>query len=331
MRRCCLLHEFDIPFEDWDLGTLIERFPAFDGAMFGPPKRPDDDEFWADPSSVCSEGLDTRRRLHLGPSACSPQSSAGVREHRRVAFRTEVAGIGRVDGRVTGVTLSSGDEINAPVVVNVAVSQLIINRMAGLDGTMNITTKALRHELHRSHPRGGPTDRPAVMCRMATPVSTSGRIGRQHPHRLGRPGLRPQGVDRGPDDYDVEVSQEQWEVQVLRLARRMPTSVSDVKSGVVGLFDVADDWIPIYDKTDLGGFYVAIGTSGNQYKQVAAAAWLSSSTPSRAVRTTTPIRSFASVATPDSRSTCRASVATAPSTPTAASQSTASASEGGEA
>ncbi len=36
--------------------------------------------------------------------------------------------------------------------------------------------------------------------------------------------------------------------------------------GVVDLYDVADDWIPIYDKSDLDGFYMAVGTSGNQYK-----------------------------------------------------------------
>ena len=35
---------------------------------------------------------------------------------------------------------------------------------------------------------------------------------------------------------------------------------------VVDLYDVSDDWVPIYDCTDLDGFYVAIGTSGNQYK-----------------------------------------------------------------
>jgi len=29
---------------------------------------------------------------------------------------------------------------------------------------------------------------------------------------------------------------------------------------------VSDDWIPIYDSSDLPGFYLAIGTSGNQYK-----------------------------------------------------------------
>ena len=36
--------------------------------------------------------------------------------------------------------------------------------------------------------------------------------------------------------------------------------------GIVDLYDVSDDWIPIYDKSDLPGFYMAVGTSGNQYK-----------------------------------------------------------------
>ena len=36
--------------------------------------------------------------------------------------------------------------------------------------------------------------------------------------------------------------------------------------GVVDLYDVTEDWAPIYDKTVLPGFYVAIGTSGNQFK-----------------------------------------------------------------
>jgi len=42
--------------------------------------------------------------------------------------------------------------------------------------------------------------------------------------------------------------------------------VPNQMQGVVDLYDVSDDWIPIYDKSDLPGFYMAIGTSGNQYK-----------------------------------------------------------------
>ena len=63
--------------------------------------------------------------------------------------------------------------------------------------------------------------------------------------------------------------------------------------GIVGIYDVADDWIPVYDRTDLDGFYVALGTSGNQFKNAAIAghAWPSSSSPSRPATTTTPTRS----------------------------------------
>jgi sarcosine oxidase subunit beta len=35
---------------------------------------------------------------------------------------------------------------------------------------------------------------------------------------------------------------------------------------VVDLYDCSDDWIPIYDRSDLDGFYMAVGTSGNQFK-----------------------------------------------------------------
>ncbi|NQV44371.1 MAG: FAD-binding oxidoreductase [Rhodospirillales bacterium] len=36
--------------------------------------------------------------------------------------------------------------------------------------------------------------------------------------------------------------------------------------GVVSLYDVTEDWGPIYDRSDLNGFYLAIGSSGNQFK-----------------------------------------------------------------
>ena len=36
--------------------------------------------------------------------------------------------------------------------------------------------------------------------------------------------------------------------------------------GITGVYDVASDWTPIYDRTALDGYYVAMGTSGNQFK-----------------------------------------------------------------
>ena len=70
-----------------------------------------------------------------------------------------------------------------------------------------------------------------------------------------------------PDHYNRNLTDIQWQRQVYRLARRIPElQIPNKPSGVVDLYDVSDDWIPVYDKTDLPGFYVAIGTSGNQFK-----------------------------------------------------------------
>ena len=59
---------------------------------------------------------------------------------------------------------------------------------------------------------------------------------------------------------------------IYRLAQRMPTlGIPNSPSGIVDLWDVSDDWIPIYDRSDLPGFYLAVGTSGNQFKTAPAA------------------------------------------------------------
>ena len=53
----------------------------------------------------------------------------------------------------------------------------------------------------------------------------------------------------------------------MRLAQRLPElGIPDTAKGVVALYDVSEDWMPIYDKSDLPGFFMACGTSGNQYK-----------------------------------------------------------------
>ena len=32
------------------------------------------------------------------------------------------------------------------------------------------------------------------------------------------------------------------------------------------MYDASDDWVPIYDRSSLPGFFMACGTSGNQFK-----------------------------------------------------------------
>lgn len=70
-----------------------------------------------------------------------------------------------------------------------------------------------------------------------------------------------------PDECRYRATKPVFDAQVLRVARRMPgLRVPDAPRGIAGVYDVSDDWIPIYDKTGLDGYYVAIGTSGNQFK-----------------------------------------------------------------
>ena len=59
-----------------------------------------------------------------------------------------------------------------------------------------------------------------------------------------------------------------------RLALRIPEirlpGSSDTQ-GIVACYDVTEDWTPIYDKSLLDGYYMAIGTSGNQFKNAGVA------------------------------------------------------------
>ena len=80
------------------------------------------------------------------------------------------------------------------------------------------------------------------------------------------PECDPQDWIEDPDAFDGNFT-EQWKIMVMRMAQRLPgLGVPEHAKGVVGLYDVSDDWMPIYDKSDLPGFYMAVGTSGNQFK-----------------------------------------------------------------
>jgi len=46
-----VLPHFDaigVAYEDWSTAELLRRMPILDPGIFGPPKRPDDPDFWAD-------------------------------------------------------------------------------------------------------------------------------------------------------------------------------------------------------------------------------------------------------------------------------------------
>ncbi len=274
-----VLPHFDaigVQYEDWSTEELCRRMPILDPGLFGPPKRPDDPNFWADASEQLPGAIFTPEAGYVSDPQLTTHNLQRAAEAAGAQFRfgTTVTAIRKGDDRVQGVTLDASSDVDAPVVVNVAgPHSFVINKMAGVYDSMNIKTRALRHEVHHTP---GPSefdfehdgfnvadDDNGIYFRPET--SNHILIGSTDPH------CDPQDwVD--PDDYDQQLSAEQWEAQVLRLNRRLPSvGVPHNRKGVVDLYDVSDDWIPIYDRTDLDGFYVAIGTSGNQFKNAGVA------------------------------------------------------------
>ncbi len=266
-----------IPFEEWDLQTLQERAPYLDVKSYYPPRRPSDEHF----GESSGETLTGAAFFPCGGYINDPQLS--VHNVQRAAeakgatfrFKAEVTEIRQTDGHVEGVTLLGGEEIDAPVVVNVAgPHSFVINRMAGIEESMKIKTRALRHEVHFVPPpdsydikkHGYVTSDDDIAGYTRPETGNLLLVGSQDPE------CDPKEWIDDPDYFNREVTHEQWQAQVFRQAQRIPTlPIPGQSMGVVDLYDVSDDWIPIYDKSDLGGFYMAVGTSGNQYKNGAIA------------------------------------------------------------
>ena len=174
------------------------------------------------------------------------------------------------------MTLADGTTIDAPVVVNVAGPHSgRVNELAGLAGTMSIRTRPLRQEVHHLPSPVGPDGHrlDVLVADDDTGVYVKPEAGTMVAIGSLEPACDELEWLDSPDDYRPTVSPAGWERQTLRLARRVPAlTIPNKPLGIVGIYDVADDWIPIYDRTDLDGFYVAIGSSGNQFKNAPFAA-----------------------------------------------------------
>ena len=183
-------------------------------------------------------------------------------------FNSEVSAVLQKNGRVSGVSLQDGTEILAPVVVNVAgPHSYLINQMAGVEDQMNIKTRALRVEVaHVPSPEGVDWEKTGIITSDSDlGVYTRPEIGNHFLIGSEEPDCDPLDyVD--PDNYNTDFT-DQNRVQAMREAMRIPDlPIPNKPQGLVDLYDVSDDWYPIYDKSSLPGFYLAIGTSGNQYK-----------------------------------------------------------------
>jgi sarcosine oxidase subunit beta len=274
-----LFDEIGITYEVWDLDALQENLPGIDTGEHSPPKRPENDAFWEEPAKQITSAVHTPIAGYVTDPQLATHNLQRAAEAKggEFLFNAEVSDIRIEEGRVAGVDLANGASIDAGIVINVAgPHSFVVNEMAGVADSMRIKTRALRHEVHHvPSPEGMDFERDGMLVGdddlgtyFRPEVGNHILVGSQDPD------CDPQVWVEDPDVYDRDISDGQWRAQVLRLARRFPSlGVPSEKKGVVDLYDVSDDWIPIYDKTDLPGFYVAIGTSGNQFKNSHVAAY----------------------------------------------------------
>ena len=267
-----LYREIGVPHEEWTAEQLVQRMPVFSDKNFYPPARPEDPAFWNDAHEPLPGAVYTPGAGYVNdPTLATHNLQRAAEAHgARFIFGRAVAEVRHDTERVRGVTLDDGQRLDAPVVVNVAgPHSFVINRLAGVEGGMKIKTRALRHEVHLvPSPAGFDFEQDGIHCSDGgSGIYMRPEVGNTILVGSGDPACDAREWVADPDNFNREVTEAQWKAQVYRLAKRIPgLGIPNERTGFADLYDCADDWIPIYDKSDLSGFYMAVGTSGNQFK-----------------------------------------------------------------
>ncbi|MGF7162681.1 sarcosine oxidase subunit beta [Rhodoligotrophos appendicifer] len=259
-----------IPYEEWTPAMIKSRLPTADIHSFSPPRRPENLGFGEAQGDELTGGVFFPAGGYISDPQLSAHNLQRAAEAAGGAFRfnSRVVKILKDEsGAVCGVELESGEILPSSVVVNVAGPHSSkVNEMAGALSDMTISTRALKQEvvhLPMSVPRwdevGFVTSDSDIACYTRPEKGNFLLVGSEDPDCDPR-----EFVD--PDNYDRNFT-EQWTIQALRAAQRFPDlGIPSAMRGIVDLYDVTEDWIPIYDKSCVPGFYMAIGTSGNQFK-----------------------------------------------------------------
>jgi glycine/D-amino acid oxidase-like deaminating enzyme len=257
-----------VPWERWSADDIALHAPALDTGEFGPPRPVDSEEFFA-PAHGRVDGLWTPDAGYVDDPQLAAQNLAAAAERAgaRYLLRCAVTGL-RHDASGWTVTTPSAD-FEADVVVNAAGPwSARVNALAAVDGDFGVRTRPLRQEVHQVAAPPGYSGAAAIAVAdldLGTYLRPAGHgqllVGGTEPE------CDPLEWVDDPETADLRPTAERFRAQVTRAARRLPgLRVPNRPRGVVGLYDVTEDWTPIYDRTSAPGFFVAIGTSGNQFK-----------------------------------------------------------------
>lgn len=269
-RVCEMMDQVGCPYEHVAPGDIGKYMPGADTRSYDPAKTIDDPAFGEPTAASVAGAVFFPRGGYVNDPKLSAHNAQRAAEAHgaRFRFRIAVTKILTDNGRVSGVELSDGSVVHAPVVINVAGPHSSkINEMAGVAGDMKMSTRALRHEVaHVPAPEGFTTEKGIIFS--DSDIATYTRPERGNHLLIGSedPECDEKEWVDDPDNYDLNFST-QWRTMVMRVGQRLPgLGIPDTAKGVVSLYDVSEDWMPIYDKSSLPGFYMACGTSGNQFK-----------------------------------------------------------------
>ena len=263
--------ELDCPFEDWTPEQIRARLPIYQLDRYAPAKRPEDAGFAEPTGGALGGGVFWPKAGYVTDPALSAQNlaAAAALHGAEVRLGAEVTEILQENGATKGVRLATGEELHAPIVVNVAgPGSAAINAMAGVLEEMTIETRPLRQEVtHLPAPEGFDFEANGMIV-SDSDIALYCRPEKGNHILVGSedPPCDPHHWTDSDTEYDRNFT-EQWRIQALRYAQRVPSlGIPSRMKGVVDLYDASTDWIPIYDATSLGGYYMACGSSGNQFK-----------------------------------------------------------------
>ncbi len=267
-RMVALLTQAGIPVEEWGPGDLRAAYPGIDAGRHYPPKPVHSEAFLAEPRGELG-AVYTPGAGYVGDPrlAVANLAEAGARQGVRFLLGHKVTGLRQV-GTDWRVTLDDGQVLEAAVVVNAAGPwSSSVNRLAGVGDDFTVEVRPLRQEVHH-------LVAPAALGERF-PILADADLGIYvRPDAAGHllvggtePECDPLEWLDDPDESDPRPTQPRFEEQVWRAARRFPElAVPNRARGLAGVYDAASDWTPVYDRTDADGFFVAMATSGNQFK-----------------------------------------------------------------
>ena len=201
----------------------------------------------------------------------------GVNYH----FNTKISEI-NVDknmNKITGITTENNEnneKIDCPIVINCGGPYSTqINNMAfiqnNIENDSNIKCRPLRREVAYTQydkERYNIDRHGIIVIDLDSGLYFRPEIGNKMLIGSVEPLCEPKIWENDLDNMNT-CNTDLWFNQMCRAALRIPElEIPNPKNQqyVVSTYDVSDDWNPIYDKSSINGYYMAIGTSGNQFK-----------------------------------------------------------------